>query len=470
MAENKDILLGRIREGGQLTLSNQLRLAILLSTPAILAQLASVMLQFIDNSMVGSLGVNPSASIGLVSTTIWVVGGFCSAASSGFSVQVAHLIGANDFKAARAVMRQGLVSVLIFSFLLTLVGLSIADDLPRWLRAAPEIREDSTRYFRTIICFTPFLQLEFFLSGMLQSSGNMKVPSLLNVTMCVLDVIFNFFLIFPTRVVSVFGMELTVPGFGLGVLGAALGTVTAQGIAVSIGLWYLLCRSKELNIKGERGSFMPTSICLRSASTITLPMWMQNIVIRGAHIISTVIVAPLGPIAIAANSFAITVESLCYMPGYGIADAATALVGQSLGAKRKELAGSFANLTVWMGVAVMSFFAVLMFAFAPQLMSVLSRDAEVIALGAKCLRIEAFAEPMFAVSIVGYGVCVGGGDTTMPMIMNLICMWAVRIALALVLTASIGLIGFWIAMCADLIMRGILYILRLRSHRWMKMM
>ena len=128
--KQKDILLEGIRTGMPLSLRERIRLTFLLCGPAILAQIASTLLQFIDASMVGSLGAGPSASIGLVSTSIWLIGGFCIANGQGFSVQVAHAIGANDFAAARNVLRQGLAVVICFSVLLAIAGLMIADPLP----------------------------------------------------------------------------------------------------------------------------------------------------------------------------------------------------------------------------------------------------------------------------------------------------------------------------------------------------
>ena len=115
MASSKDILLGQIRGGGTLTGGQQVKLSLILSYPAIIAQLSIVLMQYIDTSMVGHLGAAAGASIGLVSTCAWLLGGFCGACGSGFSVQVAHLIGANDFKSAREVLRQALVSALVFS-------------------------------------------------------------------------------------------------------------------------------------------------------------------------------------------------------------------------------------------------------------------------------------------------------------------------------------------------------------------
>lgn len=470
MSESKDILLGRIRNGQPLALGQQVRLTLLLCGPAFLAQLASVLLQFIDASMVGSLGANPSASIGLVSTTTWIFGGFAMATSQGFSVQVAHLIGSNDFAGARKVLRQGLASVIFFSLFLSLAGLAIAGPLPHWLGGSPDITDDATGYFRTYVLFLPAMQLGFFGSSMLSCSGNMKVPSMLNVMMCVLDVIFNFLLIFPTREITLLGAQVTVPGAGMGVRGAALGTGLAEAVTAVAMLYFLLVRSRELAIVKESGSFRPTALCLKNAFGITGPMWVQNVIMRGAHIASTVIVAPLGAVSIAANSFAITAESFCYMPGYGMGDAATTLVGQSLGAKRRDLVRSFSKICLVLGIGMMSALAVVMYFIAPQIMSLLSSDPEVVALGARVLRIEAFAEAGYAASIVAYGACVGAGDTAVPSMLNLGSMWLVRIVPAIFLTRIYGLVGYWIAMCIELNVRGALFIWRIRGEKWMKNM
>ena len=125
MSATKDILLQRIRNGGTLSTGAQIRLCLMLSYPAILAQLSSVLMQYIDTSMVGHLGPAAGASIGLVSTCLWLWGGFCFAVSSGFSVQVSHLIGANDFKSARNVLRQAITVALGFSTALALIGAAV---------------------------------------------------------------------------------------------------------------------------------------------------------------------------------------------------------------------------------------------------------------------------------------------------------------------------------------------------------
>ena len=460
-------LLTMIREGKPMTRRQQLWLTIQLSIPAIVAQLSSILMQYIDASMVGTLGAGASASIGLVSTTTWLFWGVCAAAATGFSVQVAHLIGAGDLKGARAVLRQSIISVFVFSLALGLAGALISGPLPSWLGGDPAIRHDSSRYFLIFSLFLPMLQLNFLAGGMLRCSGNMRVPSMLNVLMCVLDVIFNFFLIFPTREMELFGRTVRMPGAGLGVEGAALGTVFAEVVIAVLMMGYLVTRSPELKLTGEKGHFLPRIPILRQAARISLPMGLEHVVICGAQIMTTVIVAPLGIIAIAANSFAITAESLCYMPGYGISDAATTLIGQSLGAGRRELTRTFSRITVYMGMLVMAFMGVLMYVFAPEIIGIMTPVEEIRTLGVTVLRIEAFAEPMFAASIVAYGVFVGAGGTLVPSLMNFFSIWAVRLTLAFWLAPTMGLKGVWLAMCIELCFRGAIFLIRLERGKWM---
>ena len=449
-----------------MNLGQQIHLTVMLSVPAVVAQLSSIVMQYIDAAMVGSLGAEEAAAIGLVSTTTWLFWGLCIASSTGFSVQVAHRIGAGDMQGARNVLRQAVTSTTLFSFALAAIGVAISGVLPEWLGGDVSIHHDASLYFLIFSLFLPALQLNFLAGGMLRCSGNMRIPSLLGVVMCVLDVIFNFFLIFPTRHAVVAGIDIFIPGAGLGVEGAALGTVAAETVVATIQMWYLCTHSSELKLTKEKGSFRPQVNILKKALRIGLPMGLEHVVICGAQIMTTVIVAPLGVFAIAANSFAITAESLCYMPGYGISDAATTLVGQSVGAKRRRLTRSFAFITVFMGMIIMGLMGLLMYIFAPQIIGLMTPVEEIRSLGIMALRIEAFAEPMFAASIVAYGVFVGAANTLVPCLMNFFSIWAIRLSLAALLAPTMGLKGVWIAMCIELCFRGIIFLIRLFKRSW----
>lgn len=449
---HKTPLLDYIRDGRQMTRAEKLRLIASLSVPSMLAQVSSVLMFFIDASMVGSLGARQSASIGLVETTTWLFGGLLGAASMGFSVQVAHAIGAGDMERARSILRQSLVCTLVFSGMLMLLGVAIHSRLPFWLGGGADIAPGASAYFLIFSLALPLLQASNLAGSMLKCSGNMKVPSLLNVAMCVMDVAFNYLFIFRV---------------GLGVVGAALGTFCAIAVTAGVMMWFLITRSRHLSLKGRGGSYCPRRSCVVNALKIGAPMGLQQVMMGGTQVAITAIVAPLGNISIAANTFAITVESICYMPGYGIAEAATTLIGQSMGAGRRRLTVSFARLSVALGMVVMSLAAVLMYVFAPQLMAVMSPVEAIRTLGADILRIEAYAEPMFAAAIVCYGVFVGAGSTLRPAVFNLVSMWAVRLTLSSLLAPVWGLRGVWVAMACELTFRGAVFLWQLFFGRWM---
>ena len=449
--KNSELLLSYIREGRAMTQREKLWLIVSLSIPSILAQISATVMFFIDASMVGHLGAKASAAIGLVETTGWLMGGLSHAASLGFSVQVAHFIGANDFEAARRVLRQSLVCCMIWALMVSTISLVIAPHLPYWLGGTEEIAHDASLYFAIFGACGIFFQMEGLAGSMLKCSGNMKIPSMLNIGMCVMDVAFNYLFIYI---------------LDMGVVGAAIGTGVAMLITALLMMYFLLVKSKMLSLIGRPGSFKPKEDTVRTAIKIGAPMGLQHMLMGSAQIVSTLIVAPLGTIAIAAHSLAITVESLCYMPGYGIAEAATTLVGQGIGARQRLLTRSFARLSVGLGIAVMTLMGVLMWIFAPELMALMSPVEEVIALGTEVLRIEAWAEPMFAAAIVCNGVFIGAGDTIIPAIMSLGSMWAVRLTLAATLAPKFGLKGVWTAMAIELTFRGSIFLARLFKGGW----
>jgi len=462
-----DHLLSKIRDGISMTGGEKFNLICLLSIPSILAQMTSVVMFLIDQAMVGSLGAEAPASIGLVESTIWLFGGLSSAFSLGFSVQTSHFIGANDFDKARQVVRHGIICCLVFSLTMMAVAALISRSLPVWLGGGDDIVEDASTYFLIFAFGIPLMQMNNLSSAMLKCEGKMRISSALSVSLCVLDMLFNFFFIFPSRHITLLGTEWYMPGLGLGVKGAALGTALAFAIVMLIQCWFAFYRSETLGVIRLKTKMVFKASYIRNALKISVPLACQSVLMSGAQIVSTMIVAPLGNFAIAAHTFAITAESLCYMPGFGIGEAATTLVGQSVGAARRDLCRSFAYMTVFTGMIVMTLMGIIMYITAPDLMAVMTPVEAIRDLGTDCLRIEAFAEPMFAASIVVYQVCVGAGDTLKPAIINLGSMWVIRLTLAALLATTYGLQGVWFAMAVELTVRGILFLIRLFRGRWL---
>ena len=430
------------------TLAPQLRLVWQLSLPAILTQITTIAMQYIDSAMVGALGADASAAIGLVASSTWLFGGVTAAVSAGFSVQVAHRIGAGEDTEARTVVRHGLAAALTLAALLALLGLGICRQLPCWLGGGAEICADASAYFLTFSLMLPFSQLNSLTAGFLQCAGDMVTPSVLNAVMCGLDVVCN---------------ALLIPHFG--VLGAGMGTALACAL-VSLAMGWCCCvRNAQLRLRrGETHAFRPE--ILKKAFRIGAPVAVQEIAMNGAMVASTMILAPLGAAAIAANSFAVTAESLCYMPGYGVGSAATTLVGRSVGAGDAAQARRYGNICTALGGAPMGCTGLLMMIFCPFVFRLLTPVAEVRTLAAQALRIGLLAEPLFGVSIAAAGALRGAGDTLVPSLLNLGSIWIVRLGLSLLLVGKLGLRGMWIAMAIELCVRGTLMLWRQKTSKF----
>ena len=484
-----------LRSGGRISSSRQAALALRLSVPAILAQFTNIIMEYIDAAMVGQLGAEASASVGLVASSTWLIGGLVGAAVNGFSVQVAQAVGAGEEELSRSILRQAITANLIFSVVLAVVCTGLSGQVPVLLGAGESIRKGASGYLRIYSIFLPVISIQYLMILMLQCAGDMKTPGIGSVLECLLNLVFNYLLIFPTHTVKLSGHTLRIPGAGLGVEGAALGTVLSMSIVAVILTIVTLFFSDTLALwrpgrkagkpssarpvrKAEAASssarpvrkkgWIPQPVILKRALHIALPIAGQETALTFAQVVSTRIVAPLGAVAIAANSFAVTAEALCYMPGYGIGMAATTLVGQSYGAGRKDLAKSFAWMTTGLGMVLMGLSAVLMYFLCPFVFRFLTPDAQVQALGVSVLRIGILSEPLFGASIVGSGALRGAGDTLVPALISLSSIWGIRIVMAAVLIRSLGLQGVWIAMVCDLCVRGIFFLIRLKRGRWLK--
>ena len=218
-----------------------------------------------------------------------------------FSVQVAQWIGANDGKKARNTFKLGAIVTFTLSFIFCAIGLGIASHVPVWLGGEEAIRGDATSYFGIFMGALPIFLATTFMSGMLRCSGNIRTPSFIHIGICVLDVFFNSLLIFESHDFSLFGLDIHIPCAGLGVSGAATGTVLAElcgGIALLCAIMRKKCALRP--VRGEKLTWEPAIVL--QATKISIPIAFEHIVLSGALVVTTAIIAPLGAISLAANS------------------------------------------------------------------------------------------------------------------------------------------------------------------------
>ena len=460
-------LSARMRQGEDIPLSQTAQVVLALSLPSILQQMVVTAMEYIDAAMVGHIGAEATAAIGIVSSSTWLLHGILVGLYTAFSIQIAQYLGADRQEDARGVLRQSMLFNLILGLGAAAFGIGISRFLPGWLGADPSLQANASAYFAIWSAALPFTMAMGMYTAQLRATGDALTPGLISVLVCVLDVVFNFFLINPSRTLVLFGRTVTVWGAGLGVPGAALGTALSDVIGGLLALAILLLRDGPLCIR-RPGSWKITRSCLMNLWRVGAPLAAERAALSSAQVVLVRIVSGLGTVAIAANSLGVSAEGLCYMAGYGIQDASIALIGQAVGANRRDMAKRFAWLCTLMGMGIMALSGAGLWLFAPALMGIFTADTAVIALGARVLRIEAFAEPMFGASIVSSGAMQGAGDSTACFVLNLVSMWGIRLTLASLLAPRFGLVGVWGAMCCELCIRGLLFLVRLARGKWLE--
>ena len=444
------------------------KLVLMLAWPSIIEQLLHTAVNYVDTAMVGSIGTYATAAIGVCTSTIFLLMGVMNATGLGFSVMVARKIGEGNHEEARTILRQSMLAVVAVGLGLTLlVELILAPNLPRWMGAEPDVLPHAITYFRVIGANYLLNTGMIMATNMLRCMGDTKTPLKFNILTNLVNVVGNFLLIYPTRQLTVAGLTFTMPGAGLGVGGAAGATALATAFSAVCLLSVLFLRKGPLQIS-LRDDYKPRPDIIKQAFHLGVPSFLERAVISGGQIVSTAMISGLGTAALAAHQLANSGESLCYMPIFGFSIAATTLVAQNLGAGDKERAFKQGAWSTWMSVAVMCTASAIMFALAPNIIDLFSNDASVIALGGRVLRIEAFAEPFFAIATVIAGVLRGAGDTRWPFYISLAGMWLMRVPIAFVLIHLFGwgLEAIWVGMAVDLFVRGVLCLWRFYKRTW----
>lgn len=443
-----------------------------LAVPAILEMTMQTLLGFADMAMVGSLGAVAIAAVGLGDMPIMTLMAIFAALGTGATALVARHVGAKEQEKATETARQSLIIGVLAGILVSFLVVFFAPQIIDFMGAEPDAAPYAIEYITYTGAAMVFLIISVVMGGVLRGCGDTKTPMYANGLANILNIIGNFLLIYNSAsyVISIpfIGTaSLFLPGAGMGVGGAALSTAISRVIS-SLIIMYVLFSGRAPIKFTFRDKYRINIDIIKRILNIGTPAAMEQLSMRVGQMLYGRKVAMLGTVMYASHRIALTAESVSFMPGFGFALAATTLVGQYLGAKKPEMSeksGYEANKLALMFMTVLG----LVFFFFPEIFILLfTRDPEIIANASICLKLVAIAQPFLAAVMVFSGALRGAGDTRYVMINTIIGVWGIRLLGTYILIDffHFGLLGAWIGMVADLLVRGTLNFMRFRSGKW----
>ncbi len=436
-----------------------------LAWPTMLEQLMQTAVQYIDTAMVGTLGTAATAAVGSTTTLNWLINSTISAFGIGVLSYISQARGAGDHTRARGAAAQSVLAVLVLGSFFTVLTVCLSGRVPVWMQVDPSIRGTASRYFMILYLPTLARTAMLIFGVVLRSAGDARTPMRAGIAVNIINVVLNFLLIYEPREIYAAGLRIPMWGAGLGVTGAAAASavsILAGGALLTRALW----RHGEISPRGF--SIRPDRRVLVPCLKVALPNMFQRFGSSLGYVAFAAMINSLGEISTAAHTVANTVESAFYIPGYGMMSASATLSGNAIGASDRRRLRELTVVITVTEVVLMVISGSLLFAFAPSMAGIFSKDAAVISLAAAVLRMVACSEPIYGVSIVIEGMLQGAGKTVVPFIFNMAGMWGVRIVGTFICTQvyHLGLVSAWACMIGHNLLLFILYTAYFSSGRW----
>ncbi|MDK2901921.1 MAG: hypothetical protein PWR14_825 [Thermosediminibacterales bacterium] len=440
----------------KLSLNKMKKEILYLAWPAIAEQALLTITQIVDMAMVGRLGADAVAAVGFSMQPLFFGMAVFASLGIGAVALISRFVGANEQKKASEVLGQAVNMSIFLGLLYALAIFFLSEKIIIFLGGEPSVVSLGSSYLKLLSPGLFFMLLSFVMTSAMRGAGDTLIPMKVNVLVNVLNVTGNYILIFGKMGFPVLGVD-----------GAAISTSLSRFAGMVITL-VVLFRGKS-RIRVNRGDFYPFKLPLVTRIlNIGIPSTMEQLAMRIAFIFFVKIVASLGTVAYAAHQIAINAEAISYMPGFGLAMAATTLVGQNLGAKKPKRAEISGYESLKIGIFIMGFMGIVIFLFPNYLMAIYTSDPGIIKLGSVCLRISALGQIPMATFMVVSGGLRGAGDTRFIFYVTLISTWVIRIFFSyfIVIKLGLGLFAAWWAMVLDWSIRGFLVLWRFKQGEW----
>ena len=435
---------------------NSMKVIFLLAIPAIIENISQVFIGVVDFYLVGKLGTQAIAAVGVTNLTMNIYISFFLALGIGTTAMVARFVGANDYKSTNEAIKQSLMMAIGIGLFFGLVNLIFSKHILLLLGAEKKVVEYALPYFISVAVPSVFLSVTMVLSSALRGAGDTKTPMKIALISNIVNAILTYFLIF-----GIYDFQ------GIGILGAGVATTVARIISVILLVRKINNESSRLELTLTK-SFKIDFRLLKSITKISFPAAIEKLIMRSGQLIYGSLIIKIGTNAYASHNIAGTIETLSYLPGMGFGVAAATLVGQNLGRNNKDEAKRIGLISYYFSTIVMVVLGLVFYIYAPFFARLFTKDIEVISQVVQVLRLIALFQPFLSMTLVITSALQGAGDTKFPMYASFIGIWGIRVigVYLLGIRFNYGLVGVWVAYAIDITIRGILLYYRFIKGHW----
>lgn len=450
---------GELNPGGALELTHEKLTSniIQLALPAVGENLLNTMVTVVEGILVGWLrDADALAAVGLGGFFIFLINSLFMALSIGATAMVARAWGAGDYERARDTAGQALLLAFGTAVLAVTLVNPLADELFVLMGAEERVVALGSLYLRLILSTAFFGFPLLVLNGIMRGSGDTRTPMLITLIMNVWNILAAYGLIFGPGPFPAWGVQ-----------GAGVAAASALMLGGSLALFTVLTGRTRIRVEPRRVLPWDREI-MATIFRLSLPAAAEMVIYRAGFALFMRMVSSLGTASLAAHQIAVNVESVSYMPGFGLAVAATTLAGQALGAGKEDLAEASIRRTMAFALVVMGSMALVFGLFGPQVVRVFGATPEVLALAGLAVRIAALEQLPIAVQMVLSGSLRGAGDTRTPMIVTVVgtLLFRVSAVYLLAIALHLGLAGVWLGTAVDWAGRAILLYLLFQRGTW----
>ncbi|MDR3414253.1 MAG: MATE family efflux transporter [Formivibrio sp.] len=440
-----------------------------LALPVLAEQSFFILMGIVNTIMAGRISREAGAATGAVDSINVIFINFFAALSIGATVVVAQYIGQRNIRMANEAVKQALAANTLISVTSACMIWIFGDWILHLLygKSEPAVMSAMQTYLNITLIGYPLMAITQVIWGCLRGAGDTKTPMKVNIVMNVLNIVLGYVLIYGLHLKNAhFDIDIA----GQGVRGAAIGITLARGIGTVLAILIIWRGVSVIRLKNLRHFRFDRAI-QRSIFGISTPSGSEALLFNGGKIITQVFIAGMGTVALAANTFAASIVAYMNLPGLALQITLTTMIGQNMGRGDIQEAERTFHYIFKLGTICMTAMGLITLPLAYWFACLFSRDGEIIQLTTRIIQLNCFFMIFWSASFVLPAGLKGAGDAKFTMWATMAGMWIFRIVMGYTLGIALGfgIMGVWMGMFIDWMVRAVLFYLRMVSGKWKTM-